>query len=125
MSFEPRESVVTLMDRLRRTRRPRLLLRTARFGLAEYRRERDLRAMLRLPAAPPPGPATVALLLDLEAAEEARRSRPTAEPGEAWRAARHVELLVALIAETQLMAAAVAPAAGDAPPLDHGLRIAV
>ena len=124
MSFEPRESVVALMDRFRRTRRPRLLLRTARFGLAEYRRERDLRAMLRLPAAPPPGPATVALLLDLEAAEEDRRSRPMGEPGETWRAAHHIELLVALIAEARLMAEVVAPPAGDAPRLDPGLGMA-
>jgi hypothetical protein len=107
MSCQSRESLVTILDTFRQTRRPRLLLRTARIGLAEYVRDRDLRRVMRLPAAPPPGPATVRALLEMEAEQEAQRTRAPLEIGDTWRAARHVEVLIALMAETRLMAQAV------------------
>lgn len=110
MSCQSRESIVTILETLRDTRRPRLLLRTARIGLAEYARDRDLRRILRLPAAPAPGPATVRLLLQMEADQEAQRTRPPVEVGDTWRAARHVEVLIALMAEARLMAEVVVPA---------------
>jgi hypothetical protein len=109
MSCQSRESIVTILDTLHKTRRPRLLLRTARIGLTDYVRERDLRRILRLPAAPPPGTVTVRMLLEMEADQEAQRTRPPVEVGDTWRAARHVEVLIALLAESRLMAHAVAP----------------
>lgn len=104
MSYQPRESIVSVFNTISATRRPKLLLRTARIGLQDYRRESDLRRVLRLPAAPPPGPATVRALIALEAEIEATRLRPTNGIGDAWRPARHVEVMIALMAEAQLMA---------------------
>jgi hypothetical protein len=121
MSCQSRESLVTILETFRQTRRPRLLLRTARIGLAEYERERDLRRVLRLPAAPAPGPATVLALLDLEAEQEAQRTRVPLEIGDTWRPARHVEVLIALLAEARLMACPVTlPPALPAPVAQPG-----
>lgn len=84
-------------------RRPMLLVRAARFGLTDYRRDRDLRRLL--PAAPLPSPATaVDQLLAAEEDAEARRREGAAT----YSVATHVELLVALIAEARLMARAAA-----------------
>ena len=99
MSYEPRESVFEIVERIQRIERPRLLLRTARLGLRDYDRNRDLRRVLRLPAAPAPGPGVLHHLLELEDQCEARRTRPPSEIGDSWRAAHHVELLICLIAQ--------------------------
>lgn len=104
MSHQPARSIVSIFETISCTRRPRLLLRTARIGLQDYRRESDLRRILHLPAAPPPGPATLHALIELEAGLEAARQRPAHTTGEAWRPARHVEVMIALMAEAQLMA---------------------
>ena len=109
MSCLERESVVSIIQTLSRERRPRLLLQTARAGLGEYRRASDLRRVLRLPAAPMPGPATVLALIDLEQELEGRRQRRFQTAGEPWRPARHVEVMIALMAETRLMAEAITP----------------
>lgn len=111
MTCQPRESVITVLGTLAQIKRPRLLLRTARHGTAEYNRATDLRRVLRLPATPPPGVATVRALIDLEDMQEALRTRPPHEIGNPWRPARHVEVLIALIAEAGLIAEAVSPPA--------------
>lgn len=86
-------------------RRPRLLIRAARFALPEYDRRRDLRRILGAP--PPEGVrATLAWLIEREAAAEARRQ----DGDPAYDVAGHVELLVALMAEARLAQAAAAPA---------------
>ncbi len=90
---------------LRRIRRPRTLLRTARFGLQDYDRARDLKRILGLPEAPPPGLETFAALIALEAEQEARRTRAPSCPGAPWRAAQHVEILIALLAEARAIVA--------------------
>jgi hypothetical protein len=110
MSCQSREPIVTVLSTLAQIKRPRLLLRTARHGTTDYNRATDLRRILRLPATPPPGAATVRALIELEDQQEALRTRPAHEIGNPWRAARHVEVLIALIAEAQLMAEAVFPA---------------
>lgn len=115
MSCQPRESVVSILETIARTRRPRLLLRAARIGTSDYRRETDLRRVLRLPAPPPPGPATVRLLLELEERQEELRREAGAHPGLSWRPARHVEVMIALMAEARLMAQCIEPAAPPAP----------
>lgn len=115
MSCHLRDTLVPISARLRQTRRPRLLLRTARIGMAEYQRERDLNRLLRLPATPAPGVATVEALLDLEAEMEGLRTRPMSESGETWRAARHVEVLIALLAESRLLIEAVPASPEDLP----------
>ena len=107
MSHQDRESVVSVLHDLSQTIRPHLLLRTARHGTLDYHRETDLRRILRMPAPPRPGPAVVRALLELEAQQEEQRTRPAHEVGNPWRAARHVEILIALICEAQMMAQSV------------------
>lgn len=71
-------------------RRPRLLMSAARHGLSDYRRDRDLPRLLR-----GRGGSVLSLLETLEAeAEELRRRN---DPN--WSCTRHVELLIALLAE--------------------------
>lgn len=115
MSCQPRESIVSILATIAGTRRPRLLLRAARIGTNDYRRETDLRRVLRLPAPPPPGPATVRMLIDLEAQQEELRTGAGAHPGLSWRPARHVEVMIALMAEARLMAQCVQPMPATAP----------
>jgi hypothetical protein len=79
-------------------RRPQLLIRAARFGLAEYRRDRDLRRLLAVAPLPSPA-AAVGQLLEAEAEAEACRREGAAT----YSVARHIEILVALIAEARLM----------------------
>ncbi|PID36940.1 MAG: hypothetical protein CR993_02670 [Rhodobacterales bacterium] len=89
------QDVMTLLAALRR---PPLLVRAARFGLEDYRRERDLTRVMRLPAAPAPGQA-VGPLIEAEAQLEAVRK----EGGAGYSIARHVEVLIALMAEARLL----------------------
>ena len=82
--------------RLADLRRPRLLLRAARFGLSDYRRERDLRRLITLPCTPE---ATVTLLMTEECKLEENRQRGDA----GYSIARHIEVLIALLAEVRLV----------------------
>lgn len=77
-------------------RRPRLLIRAARHGLQDYCRERDLRRLL------PPGPhGTADTLPRLIAAEaEVEETRRRGDLG--YSITRHIELLIALLAEARL-----------------------
>ncbi|HHH89073.1 MAG TPA: hypothetical protein ENK45_00745 [Aliiroseovarius sp.] len=83
---------------LKSLRRPRLLIRAARFGLAEYNRERDLKRLMRATRAPSPRRAMEGLLA-LEAELEAGRKNGAAS----YSVARHVEALIALMAESRLV----------------------
>ncbi len=76
-------------------RRPRLLIRAARFGMSDYRRERDLRRLIGRSA--PPEDAFRDLLSAEGRLEEHRLS------GDAnYSVARHIEVLIALVAEARL-----------------------
>jgi len=77
-------------------RRPRLLMHAARFGLGDYCRDRDLRRLVKGGLSPE---QTVPSLLALEADIEA--SRLAGEGG--YSAARHIDVLVALLAEARLL----------------------
>jgi hypothetical protein len=79
-------------------RRPRILIRAARHGLQEYRRERDLRRLIGAQDCPPPASAVEELLVEEERLEQTRRD------GGYYPIARHVEVLIALMAEARLMA---------------------
>jgi hypothetical protein len=93
--LESRDEMTTL-------RRPRLLVRAARFGLSDYVRERDLKRMFA-PATPPrPGEAVASLMLREAEIEAVRQAG-----GAAYSAARHVEVLTALIAASRLAAEAL------------------
>ncbi len=77
-------------------RRPRMLIRAARCGLGDYRRERDLRRLINGVA--PPERAMSRLICEEERIEETRRS------GDAgYSASHHVEVLIALMAEVNLL----------------------
>lgn len=77
-------------------RRPQLLIRAARLGVSEYCRERDLKRLLN--AQPSPDRAVSRLLSEEEALEETRKR------GDAcYSVARHIEVLIALIAEARLL----------------------
>ncbi|MBB3710699.1 hypothetical protein FHS00_000252 [Limimaricola variabilis] len=88
------------MSRIAALRRPQILVDAARFGIDQYDRARLLP---RLIGPGPCGPArAVTLLLDREAEQEQRRRAGTGD----YRPARHVELIVALMAEARLWRAA-------------------
>ena len=79
-------------------RRPRLLIRAARHGIQDYRRERDLRRLINANTPPSPETALARLFVAEERAEETRRA------GDAgYSIARHVDLLIALMAEARLL----------------------
>ncbi|TAG20549.1 MAG: hypothetical protein EAZ40_09685 [Rhodobacterales bacterium] len=77
-------------------RRPRLLMHAARFGLGDYRRERDLRRLVRCGLSPED---TVPSLMSVEAALEETRLKGDMS----YSVARHIEVLIALLAEAQLL----------------------
>ena len=83
---------------LKRLRRPKLLIRAARFGLADYDRDRDLRRLMRAPAALAPRQAVTRLIEEEARLEEIRKSG-----GAGYSPARHVEVLIALMAEARLL----------------------
>lgn len=83
-------------DHLADMRRPRLLIRAARFGLSHYRRDRDLRRLIDLPTTPE---LAFNRLLQAEGKLEQNRQNGDA----AYSVARHIDLLIALLAESKLL----------------------
>ena len=77
-------------------RRPQMLIRAARLGLAEYRRERDLKRLIEGQPAPD---RSVPRLLSEEEHLEATRQRGDA----GYSVGRHIEVLIALMAEVSLL----------------------
>lgn len=88
---------VTLVAELRR---PRLLVRAARAGLAEYSRRRDLCRVMGIAGAVSPAPerALSALLAEEERVEATRRAGDAS-----YSFVRHIELLIAMMAEVRLL----------------------
>lgn len=77
-------------------RRPRLLIRAARHGMAAYERNRDLR---RLIGTTPTPAVAMARLIETEAQlEDARR-----EGDASYSVARHVEVMIAMMSELRLV----------------------
>lgn len=77
-------------------RRPRLLIRAAHCGLADYKRDRDLRRLAC--GSVSPERVVPRLLAEEERLEETRRA------GEAsYCVAHHIEVLIALMAEVCLL----------------------
>lgn len=85
-------------------KRPRLLIRAARLGAAQYRRELHLPRHLDTSALPDSG-AALAELLALEAELDAARRGRRAE----YAVARHVDVMIAIMGEARLIRAALAP----------------
>lgn len=85
--------IQTLLSELRR---PRLLIRAARLGQSDYRRERDLRRLIETPVSPE---GALPRLLSVEERLEETRKKGDA----AYSVARHIEVLIALLAEARLI----------------------
>ncbi|HGG04909.1 MAG TPA: hypothetical protein ENK28_05570 [Aliiroseovarius sp.] len=91
--------MTTAQTALQNLHRPRLLIRAARFGLAEYNRDRDLKRLMKTTTTPGPAKALDALLA-VEA--ELENTRETGQA--AYSVARHIEVLIALMAESRALA---------------------
>ncbi|MCR8547230.1 DUF6477 family protein [Salipiger sp. P9] len=87
------QDILSLLETLRR---PRLLIRAARIGADDYRRDTHLSRVLGLTAPQRSGPA-ILKLMEIEATLEARRR--AADGG--YSIARHVEVLAAMMAEAR------------------------
>ncbi|SDC14605.1 hypothetical protein SAMN04488239_101291 [Ruegeria marina] len=81
-------------------RRPRLLIRAARIGQAEYNRDRHLQRILGYGSLPRPA---VALLRLMEMEREIDDQRRAEDAG--YSLSRHVDLLIAMMGEAQLVQA--------------------
>ena len=79
-------------------RRPNLMIRAARIGVETYRRERDLKRLLRAQGLPTPG-TSLGNLLTIEREMEANRTAGDST----YSITRHIEVLTALMAEASLL----------------------
>lgn len=95
------EFAATLND----LRRPKILIRAARSGVIDYRRERDLKRLVRDAAGRAPQEALAPLL-----AEESRLEQVRTNGGATYNIQRHVAVLTAILAEARRAAAPVAAA---------------
>ncbi|MBN2740104.1 MAG: hypothetical protein JXR35_04300 [Rhodobacteraceae bacterium] len=87
-----------LLQMLEALRRPPLLVRTARFGVQDYSRKRDLKRLLHTPVLPRPS-AAVGQLMEMEAEQDALR-----RAGEAsYSLTRQIDLLIAIMGEARLL----------------------
>jgi hypothetical protein len=80
-------------------RRPALLVRAARFGIAEYDRRRDLARLVHWQGTPAPEQALRELIATEATLEQTRR-----EGAAGYSLARHIEVLIAMLAEARLLA---------------------
>lgn len=90
--------MMDLLSFLHTLQRPRLLIRAARYGISEYRRDIHLARILgrtRLPRSA----AALAELINLEMEVDDLRRQRAAE----YSPARHVELLIAVMAEAKFL----------------------
>lgn len=87
-------------DTLTELRRPKILIRAARAGVTEYRRERDLKRLVR----DPKGSASRDPMLPL-LAEEHRLELNRTNGGATYNIQRHVAVLTAILAEARLLPA--------------------
>lgn len=88
-------------------RRPRLLIRAARIGAEDYRRNTHLTRLLGEVALPGTD-AALTRLMAMEADQEDQRCSGSAS----YAVARHVEILAAMMAEARLVRRTALPGAG-------------
>ncbi len=94
---------MTMLESLRRSR---LLISAARLGVQDYRRERDLKRLIKTTRVPGPRRAIMHLLQIESGLEEARKL------GEGrYSVVRHVEVMIALMGEAALALAGRKPRA--------------
>jgi uncharacterized protein DUF6477 len=94
------EDMITAQTLLKNLRRPKILIRAARLGMHDYRRDRDLKRIARTTTLPPPTRAVEKLIWAEHVLEKSRKD------GEAsYDAHRHIRVLTALLAEARLLPA--------------------
>lgn len=93
------KDILTALDGLRR---PSLLIRAARIGAADYRRDAHLRAHFGYGALPRSA-AALARLVEMEAEANQQRQSDRSR----YSPARHVDLLIAMMGEARLLRGAV------------------
>ncbi|MEL6571025.1 MAG: DUF6477 family protein [Pseudomonadota bacterium] len=93
-----------ILSQVTSLKRPKILVRAARFGLDDYIRDRHLRRCLKRDTTPSPGQALVALL-DVEKQLNSERKTKSGD----YHAAKHIDVLVAIMAEAQLFRAITRP----------------
>ncbi len=96
--------MLDLNSMVRTLKRPSLLVRAARFGLDDYRRDRALRRILKTEDLPSTGVALLELM-ELEACINDRRKSNAAD----YSPATHIALLTAIMGEARLLQAAYRP----------------
>ena len=89
-----------LMTMLNSLRRPQLLIRAARHGAQDYRRNRHLQRLLGYGALPRPS-AAIMRLMDIERTLDDQRRQDDA----GYSLTRHVDVLIAMMGEAQLLRA--------------------
>lgn len=77
-------------------RRPKILIRAARAGVTDYRRDRDLKRLVRDSGGAAPQDALTPLL-----AEETRLEETRTSAGATYNIQRHVAVLTAILAEAR------------------------
>ena len=87
----------TLVSQLRR---PRLLVRAARFGVDDYDRERDLPRVLKTDSVPRPGDA-IMQLMGVEAELDDQRASKDA----LYTVGAHIDTLTAIMGEARILQA--------------------
>ena len=92
--------MMDLLSFLTKLHRPRLLVRAARYGITDYKRDVHLTRILGTSRLPRSAVALTDLInLEMDADELRRQKAATYSP------ARHVELLIAMMGEAQLLRA--------------------
>lgn len=91
-----------ILSRLDRMRRPQLLIRAARIGSEDYRREHALKRLLGFDHPQANGAALASLLELEEELDEQRRCNMAA-----YSATRHVEVMIAIMGEARLLRASL------------------
>ncbi len=87
-----------ILGMLTALRRPRLLIRAARIGMEDYRRDHHLRRLLGHGALPRSG-AALLRLMEMEADLNDLRRQNNAS----YSVINHVDLLIAMMAEAQIL----------------------
>lgn len=92
--------MLDILGMVRTLKRPGLLVRAAKFGIDDYRRDHMLPRLLKTDAAPRPGEALM-MLMDVEGLlDEQRRTNEAA-----YRPSQHISVLTALMGEARVLAA--------------------
>lgn len=96
--------MIDVLARLEEVRRPRLLMSAARFGMADYRRNRDLARLLQTERMVGPVEALTALI-EMEAMLEEQRITDDGR----YNLTRHVQVMIAVMSEARMLQIARAP----------------